>query len=134
MFIIASLLFVLFTGSINAAQPLGGAMNMSPSETEWCYIVMAIDVVLVVVALAGAKLLGLTQRALGGSSILVGALVLFLGIYNQSRAPQLDTISDQGEMPVAASMSAIVYLVAISCITAGILMILRSARQMKSLK
>jgi hypothetical protein len=93
--------------------------------------VLALDVFLVLIALAGAKLLGLKQRTAGGFSILIGAVVLVLGIYNGFKAPPMDGIGYARLMPGAFSMNSIVYIVAISCMTVGTLMIVRSPLQKK---
>ncbi len=76
----ATFLFIVFTASINAAQNMGGPMNMSPSLEEWFYIVLALDALFLIVTLGGIWLLGLTSRAVGMLCILVGTALLALGV------------------------------------------------------
>jgi hypothetical protein len=124
---LACLFFVLFTGSINAPQKMGGPMNMSASSSEWCLIVLFIDAVLVLIALIGSKMLEVTHRISGGISVVIGVSVLMLAVHNHLNAPPADGINNGLEMPVPSWLNVVVYLVAAFCVMGGLFMIVRAA-------
>ncbi|MGI8656020.1 MAG: hypothetical protein ACR2LC_12465 [Pyrinomonadaceae bacterium] len=116
---IAAFLFIVFTASINAAQSMGGPMNMSPSPEEWFYIVLVLDALFLLIAFGGIKLLGLGNRTIGVLSILIGIIILVIGAKNHVNAPLLDGINDTNKMPVPPFLHYVVYSFVGACLMIG---------------
>jgi hypothetical protein len=116
---IAAFLLIVFTASINVAQSMGGPMNMSPSPEEWFYIVLVLDVLFLLVAFGGIKLLGLGNRIIGMLSILIGMIVLVLGAKNHVNAPLLEGFNDTNKMPVPPFLHYVVYGFVGACLVSG---------------
>ncbi|MFL6227330.1 MAG: hypothetical protein ACJ741_00970 [Pyrinomonadaceae bacterium] len=116
---VSAFLFVVFTASINAAQSMGGPMNMSPSSEGWFYIVLALDALFLLAAFGGIKLLGLSSRLIGILSLLVGVIILMLGIRNHVNAPPLDGVNDTNKMPVPPFLHYAVYSLVGICLIGG---------------
>jgi len=113
-------LFAIFTASINAAQSMGGPMNMmSPNSQEWFYIVLALDAVFLLAAFGGITLLGLSRRHIGILILLVGIIILLLGIKNHVNAPPLDGVNDTNLMPVPPFLHYAVYGFVGICLISG---------------
>jgi uncharacterized membrane protein (UPF0136 family) len=134
LLIISSLFFITFTSSINAAQPMGGAMSMSPSGWEWGFIVLAFDTIFVLLAISAIKLLKLRRSVVGGLLIIVGVAITILGVHNQINAPRVDEINDGGGMPVHAGLNLAVYGSAAACLIGGGLGILPSLLKKNAFK
>gem|GEM_PF-3048282 len=120
---VATVLFIAFTASINAAQSMGGPMNMSPSSEEWFYVVLVFDAVLLAGAWAGIKLFGLRRQAIGVLSILTGLIVLSLVASNHINAPPLDGINETNMMPVPSHLHYTVYCFVGVCLCGGVWLI-----------
>lgn len=121
-------LVVLFTSSINAAQSAGGPIGfMSPSPREWCYIVLALDLIFMAVAIGGIKLAGLRRSTVGLLAIAVGVSVLAFGIWNHVNGPPVDLpvgpIVNDGRMPVSSEENIVVYVMAGLCLAGGLLLL-----------
>jgi hypothetical protein len=122
---IAGFLLVVFTASMNAPQSMGGPMNLSPSSAEWFYIVLAVDALFLCTAWGGMKLLGLSHRAVGVLSLLVGIIILVLGAKNHIQSPPLDGVNDTNMMPVPPFLHYAVYSFVGICLFGGAWLITR---------
>src|SRR5258705_7356435 len=120
-------LFVVFTSSINAAQSLGGPMNMSPSPREWCYIVLTLDLVFLAIAIGGMKLASLSRSTVGLLAMAVGVSVLTICIWNHVDGPPVDIpvgpMNNHGRIPVSPEENTVVYVVAGLCLGGGFVFI-----------
>lgn len=117
-------LFVIFTGSINAAQLNGAPIGVgSFSDTEWCLIVLGVDLVFLSVAFGGVKLAGLGWRVFGLIVLLAGAAILSIGIWNHVYGPPLDKgpVNDD-RFPVPSELNIVVYVLAGLCLLGGLLL------------
>lgn len=116
---VSALLLILLTGSINAAIDMGGPMNLSPSSIEWAFIVLIADVILLLLACSGIKLLGLKKRPIGLIVIAIGVIILLLGIKNHVEAPPFDGINNTEKMPVPFVVNLLVYGLVMFCLGGG---------------
>jgi hypothetical protein len=119
LFAAAAISFVIFTASINAAQSMGGPMNMSPSSETWLYIVLALDAIFLLAALLGIKLLGLSSPVIGVLCLLAGMIIFMLGIRNHANAPPLDGVNDTNKLPVPPVLHYVVYSLVGICMISG---------------
>jgi hypothetical protein len=117
---IATFLFIAVTTSINAAQSMGGPMNIWPMPEEWFAIALVIDAVLLTLVYGGIKVSGLSRRVVGILSLLVAIAILSLGIENHVHAPPLDGPNETNKWPVPAFLHYAVYGFALIFLAAGV--------------
>lgn len=132
MLVGASLFFVLFTGSINSAEQMGGPMSMSPSSTEWCFIVLFIDLLLVLIGFVGSRIFGLPHKVAGVLIVLIGVSLSILGIHNQMNSPQIDNVGSGLRMPVPPALNITVYVIAGVLVLGGLFLLARSPTKQNS--
>jgi hypothetical protein len=131
---VALILFIIFTGSLNEAQSMGGPMNfMSPSPSDWSLIVVIADVLFILTAIAGLKLLSIKRRTswwlVGWLLAIAGMAILILGVANHISGPVLDQIqNDPGKMPVDLGFHIAVYVIAAVCLIASLVFQLKSRK------
>lgn len=132
LIIIGGGLFVLFTGSINVAEKMGGPpMAGVFSMYFWCIIVLVFDLVSLGLILGGAKLAGFSWSVFGWIIIVVGLGVLCLGIWNHLNGPPVDYDSTRSDdrMPVPPAVNSIVYIWAGLTMLAGLLLAALTSRE-----
>ena len=124
-------LFVLFTGSINVAQNMGGPMVGIFSDLHWCIVILVFDFVFLGFILGGVKLAGFSWSVFGWIIIVIGLGVLCHGIWNHLDGPPVDYDSTRSDdrMPVPPAVNAIVYIWAGFTILAGLLLAALSSRR-----
>ena len=106
-------------------------MNMSPFPVEWLYVVLTVDALFLFAALFGIKLLGLTRRAVGMLSLLVGTIILVLGVKNHIDAPPVDFVGNTDMIPVPPFLHYVVYSFVGICLFGGAWLITRHTKKHK---
>jgi hypothetical protein len=108
-------LFVIFTGSLNAAQSDGAPIGiMSFSDRELSLIVLALDLLFLGVVFAGIKFGRLKLATVAVIAMVAGAVVLIIGIWNHVEGPPLDKVGPpyDDRIPVSSELNISVYVLA----------------------
>jgi hypothetical protein len=131
LIMIAGGLFVIFTGSINVAEKMGGPpMAGVFTVVYWC-IVLVLDLVFLGLILGGVKLAGFSWSVFGWIIIVVGLGVMCLGIWNHldGPPPDYDSTRSDDRMPVPPVVNAVVYIWAGLTILGGLLLTALTSRE-----
>lgn len=102
---------------------------LSPSSEEWFLIVLVVDALFLLTALGGIKLLGLSRRAVGMLSLLVGIIIFVLGVQNLIHAPPPDSLRDIELIPVPTFLHYVVYILVAICLLVGAWLIARPTKK-----
>jgi hypothetical protein len=114
--------FVIFTSSLNVAQSDGAPIGVGGLIAS--SILVALDFVVLGIAVGGMKLAGLRRRTVGLIALAVGAAIAIIGGWNHIDGPSLDKVGPVSDdrIPVSPELNVVVYLVAGLCLTAGLLL------------
>jgi len=122
-------LFVIFTGSINAATSNGPPIGiMAWDDAGWSIFVLALDLVFLSVIVCGVKLADLSWRVFGVIVLVAGAAILSMGIWNYVDGPLLDINSARNDdrFPVASELNILVYVLGGLCLLGGCMLTTRT--------
>ena len=119
--VIGGILFVIFTSSLNAAEPDGAPIGVGGPLAF--ALMVGLDLVFLIAAFGGIKLAGLRSSTVGLIAMAAGASILIIGIWNHTQGPSLDigpVLDDR--IPVAPELNIAVYVVAGLCLVGGLLL------------
>ncbi len=130
LLLVALFLFITFTGSINEPYSMGGPMNLMPVDYERCAVVLVADVIWVLMAWGGAKLVApdrrVSGRLVGWLFAVAGSLILMLAITNHINSPPLEGYNDMDKFAVPFELHLLAYIIVGMCLIISIVFIGRS--------
>lgn len=125
--------FFLFVATVDMTENvrLAGPMNLWPPPL-WIYLIA--DVIFVLFAVLGMKLMKLKRIHIGILMSIVSGLVLTVVVMNQLKAPPRDGVNDSNYMAADIECYVAAYIIALSILFAGLWFIIQSALQSRKPK
>ncbi|HEX6731815.1 MAG TPA: hypothetical protein VF074_17445 [Pyrinomonadaceae bacterium] len=121
-----SLFFFVCTVDMCADVRIAGPINMWPPPV-WIYLI--IDIIFVLLAFAGMRVMGLNRLAAGSVATVVAAFTLIFIVVIHLNAPQRDGISHGRYAPADVESYVAAYVIAGSVLSIGLWLIIRHARR-----
>ena len=121
-----SLFFFVCTVDMCADVRIAGPLNMWPPPV-WVYLI--IDIMSVLLAFAGMKVMGLNRLAAGSVATVVSAFTLIYIVIIHVNAPPRDGISQSRYAPADVESYVAAYVIAVSVLSVGLWLIMRHARR-----
>jgi hypothetical protein len=121
-----SLFFFVCTVDMCADVRIAGPINMWPPPV-WIYLI--IDIIFVLLAFAGMKVMSFNRLAVGSVATVVAAFTLIFIVVIHLNAPPRDGISQGRYAPADVERYVAAYMIAGSVLTVGLWLIMRHARR-----